>query len=270
MKKSKIWKICSLFFLALLEVDTASAEDDVFLRISKEGGLFVPRFAITNLPKIRSKDVRIRCREMVRRLVNNGLSFDYQDKNGQTFLMMAVKCYDVETTKWLLENGVDPNVKNKEGVTPLKHIMGKVWVDFDKATKLEDMIELLVKYGADANETYYDKFSCYSLLSYSLGMFPNPINLVKTLVDHKANINVLCIGVPCVELEKKIWTVMLGEENTPLDIAREKSLTEIAEYLKTKGAKGTKSDSYYLKAKRALFSFFRISNLSRCAYLSYT
>lgn len=64
-------------------------------------------------------------------LYEQGLDVDKPNVIKETPLHMAVKEHRTEYIKWLLENGADPNVQNKDGVSPFYHAVANA-VDLEK------------------------------------------------------------------------------------------------------------------------------------------
>ncbi len=63
-----------------------------------------------------------------------------QDKDGETLLWEAVHMDDIDSVKFLLENGANPNIQEKEGWTPL-HLCAQNYS--------VECARLLLEYGAN-------------------------------------------------------------------------------------------------------------------------
>lgn len=74
-------------------------------------------------------------------LIQSGMNLDAKDENGLTALHYAVESGKLEIVKLLLENKANPNIGDNDMVTPYN--IGKSY------SGLEDIVELLLKYGAD-------------------------------------------------------------------------------------------------------------------------
>lgn len=57
--------------------------------------------------------------DIIKLLLNAGADINYQNKDGNTALMLAIKKTDTKSTYTLLEYGADIDIKNKEGKTAL-------------------------------------------------------------------------------------------------------------------------------------------------------
>ena len=57
--------------------------------------------------------------EIVKYLVENGVDINAKDKDGKTTLMKTVENRNLEIVKYLVDNGANVNAKNKNGNTPL-------------------------------------------------------------------------------------------------------------------------------------------------------
>ncbi len=95
------------------------------------------------------------------KLIKNLSDINHKDRNGMTYLSIAVQQYKYEVIKLLLENDADPNIEDNLGVPPLSYV-------FLKQTKnTEDIVKLLLQHGADPTlgrtpqhtPLYYAKFT---------------------------------------------------------------------------------------------------------------
>lgn len=66
-----------------------------------------------------------------------------QDKDGKTYLMVAVSNYKVDIVELLLKNGANPNQGDKNNVRPLAMALIK------RVSDRRKIVELLLEYGAD-------------------------------------------------------------------------------------------------------------------------
>ncbi|WP_087024074.1 ankyrin repeat domain-containing protein [Thaumasiovibrio subtropicus] len=80
--------------------------------------------------------------KMLQFLIDSGLDVNLQDCYGATPLQYAVQNRHGECVRVLLENNANPNTLCEDGRTPLKSSYRGSNVD-------HDVIELLIKYGAD-------------------------------------------------------------------------------------------------------------------------
>ncbi len=74
-------------------------------------------------------------------MISSGLNLDLKDESGLTALHYAVESGKLETVKLLLENKANPNIGDNDMVTPYN--IAKSY------SGLEDIVELLLKHGAD-------------------------------------------------------------------------------------------------------------------------
>lgn len=79
----------------------------------------------------------------LKHLIKNLSNINYKDRNGMTYLSLAVQQYKVEVVKLLLENGADPNIEDNLGVPPLSYVFLK------QTENTSEIVELLLQYGAD-------------------------------------------------------------------------------------------------------------------------
>lgn len=81
--------------------------------------------------------------ELVRNLLENSVqNLNTRDKLGRTLLHYSSCKSQVEIVQQLLEKGANPNLKDKNGNTPL-HWCGHV-----------DVLQLLISHGANINDRY--------------------------------------------------------------------------------------------------------------------
>lgn len=82
--------------------------------------------------------------ETVQFYVDNGVDVNAQDGSGATPLHYAVRGRNLEAVKILLAAGADPNIKDREDLTPFDN-------SFGRGGMLLEVIEMLLQYGADPN-----------------------------------------------------------------------------------------------------------------------
>lgn len=80
------------------------------------------------------------------------------NENYYSVLHFAVKLEREEATIELLKNGFNPNVKNKNGETPLHIAAGFPSIVFYNSYRNTKLIEILLEYGADTESTYSFQF----------------------------------------------------------------------------------------------------------------
>jgi len=100
-----------------------------------------------------------------------------QDDEGMTPLAGAVVQEQVGVVTFLLDHGADPNIPNKNGLTPLEHACGR-----DKGNALV-LAQLLLAKGALVNATNVAGFTIEPL---DWAISTDNLELVKLLLDHGA------------------------------------------------------------------------------------
>jgi ankyrin repeat protein len=105
-------------------------------------------------------------------------AINLQDDEGMTPVACAVVQAQADTVRLLLDNGADPNIPNKNGLTPLEHACGR-----DKAVATS-LVKLLLAKGAEVNRTNKGGFSLGPL---SWAVSSDNTELVKLLLDRGAD-----------------------------------------------------------------------------------
>lgn len=118
---------------------------------------------------IRSGDL-----QAVRNLLNNGIDPNVRDEDGGTALMNAAVYSDVEMMATIIQKGAAVNTSNKAGATALMWSVG----DLEK-------VRLLIRHGADVNATS-DAHSTPLILACQL---PNATDVVALLLESGADVN---------------------------------------------------------------------------------
>lgn len=137
-------------------------------------------------------------------------AINMQDNEGMTPLAGAVVQEQVDVVRFLLDKGADPNIPNKNGLTPLEHACGR-----DKTNGLA-LAKLLLAKGASVNATNVTGFTIPPL---EWAISSDNTELVKFLLENGAN-------------------VMTKSDvgSTPLHSATDRGDLEIAEMLIAHGA----------------------------------
>lgn len=111
-------------------------------------------------------------------LETKSIDINYQDKSGDTFLMMCLKKKRYDVASWLLEKNADPSIKNNEYKTAIDIAIEK--------NKLQIVEELLKHPKLDINQK--DNYG-RSLLQNMV--VSGNLSMAKTLIKNGANINAL-------------------------------------------------------------------------------
>ena len=108
---------------------------------SDEGELFLNQLAVygTSLAK---GSIQQQLSEL-ERTIKNFSDINYRDRNGMTFLSIAVQQQKLDVIKILLENGANPNIEDNSGIPPLSYVFLR------QTPNTDDIIKLLLNYGAD-------------------------------------------------------------------------------------------------------------------------
>lgn len=119
---------------------------------------------------------------------NKNLDINHQRNNGWTYLHTSVSEGEYKITKYLLENGIEINVKNQIGLYPIYFAVSYGFVD---------ILKLLIEYHADVNV----KDSRGEPLIFH-GIRNNNLEIVKLLVESGADLKIKVRGVNAVKLSQ--------------------------------------------------------------------
>ena len=109
-------------------------------------------------------------------LLNAGADINTRiEREGDTYLMWRVRCKDVETVGWLLQNGASVNLQNREGATALHHASSR---------GSTDMVKLLLL--NNANPGIVDERGRSPLHA---GCKEGQSGVVSCLLDHGVDVN---------------------------------------------------------------------------------
>lgn len=140
----------------------------------------------------------------------NPSALNGQDDEGMTPLACAVVQEQIEVAQFLLDKGADPNIPNKNGLTPLEHACGR-----DKTNALM-LAKMLLAKGASVNATNVTRETIPPL---EWAISSDNLELVKLLVDRGAEVK-----------------TKTDVGSTPLHTAADRGDTEIAAILIAHGA----------------------------------
>ena len=116
--------------------------------------------------------------DLVKKMLRYGVDVNVNDKYGNTPLYWASMCGYTEVVKLLLAHGADVNVKDNDGSTPL------YWASSRGHTEI---VKLLLAHGADVNVNVNDKYGNTPLFCAS---YEGHAEIVKLLLEHGADVNV--------------------------------------------------------------------------------
>jgi ankyrin repeat protein len=124
-----------------------------------------------------------------------------QDDEGMTPLAGAVVQENVGVVTFLLDHGADPNIPNKNGLTPLEHACGR-----DKANALV-LAQLLISKGALVNATNVTGFTIEPL---DWAVTTDNLDLVNLLLEHGAVIEEHCLATAADRGDADIAEVLIA------------------------------------------------------------
>ena len=113
----------------------------------------------------------------VKLVIDCGVNPNIQNKDGDTPLHSAALNGKSEVVKLLLEHGADPNIQNKDGMTPLH---------FATERGSPEVVKLLLEHGADPN-IQENKFG-WTPLHYAVSRCH--VDVVRVLLDHGADLTI--------------------------------------------------------------------------------
>jgi ankyrin repeat protein len=114
--------------------------------------------------------------EVKRLVVGCGVNPNIKDKDGNTPLHYAAREGRLKVVELLLEHGADPNIQDKDGWTPLHYAAWK---------RRLKVVELLLEHGADPNIQDKDGETPLHLAAWD-----GHLDVVKFLLEHGANPNI--------------------------------------------------------------------------------
>ena len=144
----------------------------------------------------------------IRSLIEEGIDLNHISKGGMTYLYYAMLNKNYEVMELLLKHGADPNIHSKFYTNPSypkkgygddKHIGACLAYCGRRAYDIKYM-KLLVKYGANVNDTTY-----ISPLAGSIDDELQGKEKVAFLVQHGANINLRVAGATVISSEANLY-----------------------------------------------------------------
>lgn len=172
--------------------------------------------------------------EMVSRFIKGGVDVNAQTSAGERPMLVAVAYFNFEAMRILLDAGADPNTKDRMGRTALLMVSGDKSFDDGLDGPTLAAAKTLIKKHADVSLA--DPGGWTPLHVATAGKFRR---MVELLVESGVNVNAEAFERPGGS------SGLYGL--TPLQLAEDQGNTEIAAYLRSKGA----TVSHSFAAKRA-------------------
>jgi ankyrin repeat protein len=145
-------------------------------------------------------------------LIKAGADIYATDDYQTTPLMIATENGYFQTVKLLLDKGVSINAKNFEGLNALMLLARNE----RKLKPRIEIAELLIDRGIKINEITdigsYEKHNCKTALAFAVES--GNMEMIKFLLDSKADVNLTCPGVPTLLEYVKKYTVSADKETT--------------------------------------------------------
>lgn len=173
---------------------------------------------------------------MVSDFIKRGIDVNAPNKSGEWPVNVAAHFSNVEAMRLLLDAGADPDGKSANGVTPLRTVAGsKSAFDANDEPTLATA-RLLIAKGANVSVAGTDGWTPLHLAAVA-----NFRKMAELLVENGANVNAEAYERMGVTTEPGLYGL------TPLQLAEDQKTTEIAAYLRSKGA----TVNHVFAAKRA-------------------
>jgi len=185
----------------------------------------------------------------IERLLQSGVDINTQHPQTGTTVLMIASSYDYYDgmVEFLIKNGANVNLKDKEGKTAL------LWA----ASNSLPNAEILVANGADVNEAADDGMTPFLQASFGVSSGKVPIEMCELLRENGANINAFLTKKSVVGWTALHYAVIngdvdlveylikyganvnkaTGEGSTPLYLAKLENNEAIIKVLKNAGAK---------------------------------
>lgn len=161
--------------------------------------------------------------ETVQGLLHRGVSPNVRDRDGETPLLLAATMCHAQVIDALIEAGADVNARNPVGTTVLARVIMTIGDPMQMAAKenlseenRRNIVEALLKAGANPNAVGVNAFTPLHDAAYK-----NLVSILKLLVESGANLNAKG-AVGLIEGRKDL---------TPLDVARACGNTSAVSFL---------------------------------------
>ena len=151
-------------------------------------------------------------------LMGDTISINVLDRYDRSLLHYAVACQQEQVFNYLIEKGIDINIEENRGWTPLLLAI---------LNSNQEYIKLLQAMDAKANYNHTDPHGTSVLMTAVLN---GNLSAVKLLIENGANVN---------DVNER--------GSSPLSIAQREGLVEIADFLISKGAKKSNEPTPKLK-----------------------
>jgi len=174
--------------------------------------------------------------DMVRSFIKRGIDVNAANKSGEQPVNVAAHFSNVEAMRLLLEAGADPDGKSADGVPPLRILAGhKSAFDANDEPTLATA-KLLIAKGAHVSAAPPDGWTPLHLAAVA-----NFRKMAELLVESGANVNAEAFERMGITTAPGLYGL------TPLQLAEDQGATELAAYLRSKGA----TVNHVFAAKRA-------------------
>ena len=150
----------------------------------------------------------------IQSMIDNGFDLNRIGKGGMTYLYYAMLTMNYDTMELLLKNGANPNIHSKFFTDPDLHKKGQndeqntgVCLEYSGYPAYDiKYMKLLIKYGANVNDTTY-----ISPLSSSVRDKSQGKEKIKYLVEHGINLNfsMTKTSVVCSQATIYNWNMVL-------------------------------------------------------------
>lgn len=139
--------------------------------------VYLSAFAIDKDIKLKGKKLQ----DVVEMLINNNISINDKDKDGNTAMHYACESRNLELVKLLLQHNAVINEKNKFGFTPLMHAVESLFRPVNT-----QIVNLLINHGADINAQNNDGNTALIIAAGNLDL-----KTVKLLLKHNADVSIV-------------------------------------------------------------------------------